>query len=100
MSFDISVIDIAMLVAIVVLFALYATSTPKAGSTGKPVLRRVTNTKRITNSADKQDMNPKLRSKQPNCAHFLGYLKTRKEKNVPEECVGCATVVRCLLLED
>jgi hypothetical protein len=103
LTFDISIFDITMLIAIIVLFTLYLTSTPKESSMRKTVLKKVINTKKPTqNPKPQKTQNNNHTNKNPNCPHHYGYLKTHrdKNKNIPEECVGCTKLVQCLFTEE
>jgi hypothetical protein len=103
-SFEFSVIDIVLMVAIVVLLALYLTKSsaePRAklersikeektlekpqasGETQKPSEEMVLTTDVETeNSA--------------NCTHQFGYLKRLpKDASIPDECFTCPKYIRC-----
>jgi len=89
--------DVAMSIAIIVLFILHLSSA-----------RKETNAEKHFSETRKTQLNPRKRAKEddvsktdnketPECPHKFGYLRNRKGKSVPEECVGCAEVVKCLL---
>lgn len=99
LSFDVSVIDVAMLIAIIVLFTLYTTKAPKETILKKRILRKTQLTKETTKNLNSQNLtNENTNSNtKADCPHFFGYLKTTKEKGVPQECVGCTNLVECLV---
>jgi hypothetical protein len=86
-----------MLLAIAVLFALYATGFSKADNKPKYGLKT-----RRTPREVKKELTRLESTNQRNldCPHRFGYLNTRKDKGVPEECVGCAELVKCMLPEE
>ena len=90
-----------MLIAIIVLFALYFTDKQKEKTKpnilpdkakSKKVVKR--NTSPQTNGTD--STNPEGFE----CPHRFGFLRTRKNKAIPEECVGCEKRVGCMLSQD
>jgi hypothetical protein len=94
LSFDISITDIALTIAIIVLFALYLTRTSKENNPQKHLIRM---RKPLTQPKANQIINNQ--KKKPDCPHRLGYLNKQKEKSIPEECTGCPQLVQCLLPE-
>lgn len=36
------------------------------------------------------------KEKPVSCAHFLGYLKTRKGSPIPDDCLTCVSVMQCM----
>jgi hypothetical protein len=84
-----------MLIAIAVLFVLYLSGPQrdKQKNMARPqIIQR--EPKKATIKTEQ------IRSNSSGCPHKLGYLRTRKEKSVPEECVGCAKLVKCLLADE
>jgi hypothetical protein len=94
LSFDVSVIDIPMLIAIAVLYALYLGGTQRERerrkSTARPQIIQRAPSKATVRTE-------RVNHKNSDCPYKLGYLKARKTNNIPEECVACARLVKCLL---
>ena len=93
LSFAISAIDIPLLVAIVVLFVLYEGGTRRRESRRKnsvraQIIRRVPNKARVRT----EQVNRKI----SDCPYRFGYLKASEIKNIPEKCVGCGKLVKCV----
>ncbi len=83
-----------MLIAITVLYALYLTGFPKENNIQKHGLR----TRRGQRISGKEVIRQEsVNRENSGCAHKFGYLQTRKDGGVPEECVGCPELVKCLL---
>ena len=86
-----------MLVAIVVLFVLYLSNSPKENS----VQKHLSNMSEAQNTQRKENKPTKILDEENrDCPHSFGYLRSRKEKGVPEECIGCFELVKCMLGED
>jgi len=102
LSFELSVIDIVLVIAVVVLFLLFLsqrrgqpTTESELPMTGekkpseKPKVQVENAQEKISNaqvSVDSQE-----------CVHHFGYLKDLpKNTPVPEECFGCKKILRCL----
>jgi len=86
-----------MLVAIAVLFALYLTGYPK-GNNKQKYGRIIRRGQRI--SGKEMIKQEPINQENSGCAHRFGYLKTRRDGGVPEECVGCPEIVKCLLPDE
>jgi hypothetical protein len=100
LSFDVSVIDIGMLTAIIVLFALYATSRQKEAKPinfpGKANINKGGRRNMITQTKSSNDTKPR----EFQCPHRFGFLRTRKIKEIPEECADCEKRVSCMFSQD
>jgi hypothetical protein len=93
LSFDVSVIDIAMMIAIAVLFALFL-----GGQRGENQKKEKTFGAQIVQSRREEAITNREQPNQEesNCPHSFGYLRTLRRKNVPEECLGCSKLAECL----
>jgi len=102
LSFELSAIDIVLVVAVLILFSLQVTRKPGAS---KPEPRSE------VEKAEKLKEKPKMTSKTQKpkaqaaqtqagfqeCAHHFGYLRNLPRNTpVPDECFGCPRVMRCL----
>jgi len=102
LSFELSAIDVVLVVAVLILFSLYVGRKPGASKT-EP--------KSNVENAQKLQEKPKMTAKtqkskaqaaQPpasfqKCAHHFGYLRNLPRNTpVPDECFGCPRVMRCL----
>jgi hypothetical protein len=89
-----------MLIAIAVLFALYI-SSPKKENTNK---NRITKLQKLqkpqTTPQNKPNPQKTNNTQNPNCPHSFGYLRTQKNKNIPQECTCCDILVKCLISND
>ena len=103
LSFDVSAIDIVLVVAVILLLSLYVAKKPRASTT--ELKSKVEETQTLQE-------NPKVASKTPksknyatksqtnfqNCVYDFGYLRRSLPKNtsVPDECFGCPKAMQCL----
>ena len=103
LSFDVSAIDIVLVVAVILLRSLYVAKKPRASTT--ELKSKVEETQTLQE-------NPKVASKTPksknyatksqtnfqNCVYDFGYLRRSLPKNtsVPDECFGCPKAMQCL----
>jgi hypothetical protein len=86
-----------MLIAIMVLFALYITNKQKEKVNPRTLLKKAKSIKGTTRNINPQESNDdKANLERFQCPHRFGFLKTRKDKGVPEECVGCEKLVSCM----
>jgi hypothetical protein len=86
-----------MLVAIIVLFALYVTDKQKEKSSQRIPIKKTKGNKGIIRNINPQESNDdEANSERFRCPHHFGFLKTRKDKGVPEECAGCEKLVSCM----
>jgi len=92
LSFDISVIDIAMLIAIIVLFALHLTRSQRETNKQKRLLK--------IQRAQRESITQETAKRNSDCPHKFGFLQTQKNKGIPEECAGCAKIIKCLLPDE
>ncbi|HVP40963.1 MAG TPA: hypothetical protein VMS95_03330 [Candidatus Krumholzibacteriaceae bacterium] len=87
-----------MLIAIIVLFALYVTSKQKEKSNQRILPKKTKNNIGIVRNIKQQESNEdKANPERFQCPHHFGFLRTRKDKSiVPEECAGCEKLVGCM----
>lgn len=86
-----------MIIAIAVLFVLYLSNAPKQNSPK----RCLSKMPKAQFTEEKESETIKTGNKEnSNCPHDFGYLRNRKGKGVPEECVGCFELVKCMLGAD
>jgi hypothetical protein len=86
-----------MLIAIIVLFALYVTGKQKEKPNHRILPKKTKNNIGIIRNINPQESNEdKATPERFRCPHCFGFLRTRKDKGIPEECVGCEKLVRCM----
>lgn len=99
LSFDLSVIDIVLAIAVVVLLLLFISQRQ-----GRPTESDSMNGRRTFfgngGRSDKVATNRasgKFSSDSVRCAHHFGYLRDHPRNTpIPDECFGCQNVMRCL----
>jgi len=102
LSFDISAIDIVLLVAVMVLLLLFITQKRSQGVTESQL--PIQDREEILEKPEPTDQtaNEKLSIEQSSvgfkkCVHHFGYLRNLPQNtSVPDECFGCPKVMRCL----
>jgi hypothetical protein len=102
LSFELSVIDIALVIAVVVLLMLFLThkhgqsttesELPMTGqekTSEKPKVSVKTAQEKISKTQSPTDFQE--------CVHHFGYLRNQpKGTPVPDECFGCRKILQCL----
>jgi hypothetical protein len=102
LSFEVSVIDIVLAIAVVVLLILFLTHkhgqpttkselpiTDQKKSSEKPKVSVKTAREKISKTKGSADFQE--------CVHHFGYLRNLpKNTPVPDECFGCPKILRCL----
>jgi hypothetical protein len=105
LSFDLSAIDIVLLVAVLILFLLYVTRKPGASRTETGLKSNIERKRKLPlikkeNSRVNKPKTPsptQPNAESQNCAHEFGYLKDLPRNTpVPDECFGCPKVMQCL----
>jgi len=102
LSFDLSVIDIALVIAVVVLLMLFLThkhEQPKTESELPMTGQKKTSEKLKMPTKTAKEKNSKKQSPTDfqECAHHFGYLRNQpKGTPVPDECFGCRKILQCL----
>ncbi len=102
LSFELSAIDIVLLVAVMALFLLFITQRRGQVSTGSRL--PVQDQERILEEPEAADQSTVQEFSEPRsaicfekCVHNFGYLKNLPQNTpVPSECFGCPKVMRCL----
>jgi len=102
LSFELSAIDIVLLVAVLILLSLHVTKRSETKKTKPQSQAAETQETREKTKATLKTMKQKTDKQQPqngfqNCLHQFGYLKNlQKNTPVPDECFGCPKVMECL----
>jgi len=102
LSFELSVIDIALIIAVVVLLMLFLThkhgqpttesELPRKGQK-KPLEKPKVTAKTVQEKTSKTQSPMDFQE----CMHHFGYLRTLPRGTpVPDECFGCKKILRCL----
>jgi hypothetical protein len=105
LSFDVSAIDIVLLIAVIVLLVLFIQKKGQA-STTPPLSVQAQDELPEKTELKSQKAKKKLTANQSHkgfheCAHSFGYLKDLpKNTPVPNECFGCPQVMRCLFTSE
>ena len=102
LSFDISAIDIVLLVAVMVLIVLFITQHRGGAAVESklPPSSLEENSEKLETS--RQSKNKEHNTRQSSlgftkCIHDFGYLRNLPQNTpVPDECFGCPQVMRCL----
>lgn len=102
LSFEISAIDVVLLVAVLVLLLLFV-SQKRSQSVSKPGLNMnnqeelLVEPKTKGKTALKTSNEKQLAEGFQKCVHQFGYLKDMpKNTPIPDECFGCPKVLRCM----
>ena len=102
LSFELSAIDIVLLVAVLILLSLYVTKRSEAPRAKSRSQEAETHETREKSKKTFEKQKSKTYTPQPqvgfqNCLHHFGYLKSLpKNTPVPDECFGCPQVMECL----
>jgi len=105
LSFDLSAIDIVLLVAVLILFSLYVTRKPGASETESTFESNADKKRKMPLIKKENSHVKKPKTSSPtvsnaeshHCAHEFGYLKNLPRNTpVPDECFGCPKVMQCL----
>ena len=102
LSFEISAIDIVLLIAVIVLLVLFITQ--KTGQVATKSRLHMKDQEKLSEKPKKmlEAAKEKLFTTQPSkgfkeCVHDFGYLRNLPQNTpVPDECFGCPKVMRCL----
>jgi len=103
LSFELSVIDVVLIIAVIILLSFHLTRTPKKPNV-KPKLS-VEREKSLEKGKMKNLVSKTSRKKSSlaeeespvKCSHHFGYLSSipRGENSIPEECYSCSKMMRC-----
>lgn len=102
LSFDVSVIDIVLAVAVVILLCLHLVRKPNQPKNEvKPYIEEaqpLQEDQKVSPEPSKSKTTvPNPQTTSPGCLHSFGYLRSLpKNTPVPDECFGCPNVMRCL----
>ncbi len=105
LSFEISVIDVVLLIAIIIVLLLQITRTPKEYTREpempreerKPLEKLGKNTTIQRTSKKKESSHTRSLEGPVECPHHFGYLKTLPPgSSVPDECYSCSRMMQCL----
>ena len=99
LSFELSVIDVVLSIAVIVLSILYVTKPRSEQSPGidkKIISKKPAKTVPLKNdTVESSSVRPPESPR--HCSHHFGYLKTQeREKPIPNECMTCSMIVDCL----
>jgi len=102
LSFDLSVIDIVLAIAVVALLLLFLTQRRDQPTT-KPELsiggqKKVAAKPKVPVKSVKETVSTtRLSMDFKECVHHFGYLRNHPKKTpIPDECFGCPKTLRCL----
>ena len=103
LSFELSVIDVVLIIAVIILLSFHLTRTPEKPNV-KPKLS-VEREKSLEKGKIKNLVSKTSRKKSSlaeeespvKCSHHFGYLSSipRGEDSIPEECYSCSRMIRC-----
>lgn len=101
LSFELSAIDIVLLVAVLILLSLYVTKMrekPQNQLESKTEQQQFPTKPQKTKKEKKKTEFPEEQTKTSfECAHHFGYLRNlARNTPVPDECFGCLKVMQCL----
>jgi hypothetical protein len=101
-SFDVSAIDIVLAMAVAVLFVLYVAKKPESARDLSTTVEKVETLQENQKTASRtlksrKNVRAKSQTDFRNCAHSFGYLRSiPRNTPVPDECLGCPSVVQCV----
>jgi len=102
LSFEVSAIDVVLLVAMLVLLLLFITQK-RSQSVAEPRLsadhqeRLFGGPKKMEETAAEDSMKKQSAKGFQKCVHQFGYLRNMpKNTPIPDECFGCPKVLRCM----
>jgi len=102
LSFDISAIDVVLLIAVIVLLLLFITQKRSQSATESQLTIQdrggILEKPETTSKPSKNKLSAKQSSMDfQKCIHHFGYLRNLPQNtSVPDECFGCPKVMRCL----
>jgi hypothetical protein len=101
LSFDVSAIDVVLLVAVLALFMLFVTQK-RSKTAPKHHLdindqKELPEESKIEQKVASENHDTQSAKAFQKCVHQFGYLKDMpKNTPIPDECFGCPNVMRCL----
>lgn len=105
LSFELSVMDIVLAAAIIIVLLLHLSRTPTKSTAEpklsreerKPLLESRINIAIPKSSKKKELVNSRSQEDPVECPHHFGFLKTLTfGSSVPEGCYGCSQMIECL----
>lgn len=102
LSFDVSAIDIVLLVAVIILAILFVAQqrSRAAAESHLPLSSLGENSEKLETRGQSKSKEHGMKQSQlsfTKCMHNLGYLENLPQNTpVPDECFGCPNVMRCL----
>jgi hypothetical protein len=104
LSFELSVIDVVLIVAVIILLLFHLARTPnksdvksKLGVQTEKSLKKGKMRKLVSKTSRKKSSS--VEEKSPvKCSYHFGYLSSipKGEDSMPEECYSCSWMMRCL----
>jgi len=93
LSFELSAIDLILVIAVIVLLILYITKPSTKTATEK---KSMTTKSSLKTEGDVQSPTPPPKNS-AECPHHFGYLKKLgKNAAIPDECLSCSRMMKCL----
>jgi len=108
LSFELSVIDVVLIVAVIILLSFHLTRTPnkpdvksKLGVQREKSLEK-RRMKDLVSKASKKKSSSAEEKSPVKCSYHFGYLSSipTGEDSIPEECYSCSWMMRCLFSRD
>lgn len=104
LSFELSVIDVVLIIAVVILLSFHVTKTPKGSNVKskssvdmEKSLEKGNMKKSVSKTSKTKKSFTSLPEDSVKCPHHLGYLKSLPlGSSVPEECYSCSRMMQCL----
>lgn len=103
LSFELSAIDLILVIAVVVLLILYITKLSaktaieeKLSVKGKIPPERAKMAARSLKTGVKTQLSSRAQTDSSNCPYGFGYLKNLdKDAPIPDECLSCSRIMEC-----
>lgn len=108
LSFELSVIDVVLIVAVIILLSFHLTRTPDRSNV-KPKLSverekslEKGKMKNLVSKTSKKKSSLADEESPVKCSHHFGYLSSipKGEDSIPEECYSCSKMMRCLFSKE
>ena len=104
LSFELSVIDVVLIIAVVILLSFHLTRTPKGSkvksksSVEKERSLEKGKMKSLVSKTSKAKSSLAEEESPVKCSHHFGYLSSvpKGEASIPDECYSCSRMMRCL----
>jgi len=104
LSFELSVIDVVLIVAVIILLSFHLTRTPnKPNVKSKLSVEREKSLekgkmKNFVSKTSKKKSSLAEKEGPVKCSHHFGYLSSipKGDDSIPEECYSCSWMMRCL----